>query len=536
MLEWTGERFLPWHEDAALAVEHLHRYVYASRLAQGKCVLDIGSGEGYGSAILAAHAASVIGVDLDAAAVTHARRKYGNANLDFLMASAPELPFPRRFDLAVCFEVLEHLENQTELVAEIRRVLTPEGLLIVSTPDKRAYAAETGFDNPFHVHELYFEEFEELLRDQFPQVRMLGQELRYGSRIRLMDTNKASDSTEFQVRRHPEGFVVDDKRTDRPLYYVALGAGNQVSVPLPPNSLLTDADNAIGGRSKRIELELAERVEEADHYRWDIDWQREQLATLEATLEARNDALDWQREQLATLEATLEARNDALDWQREQLATLEATLEARNDALDWQREQLATLEATLEARNDALDWQREQLATLEATLEARNDALDWQREQLATLEATLEARNDALDWQREQLATLEATLEARNDALDWQREQLATLEATLEARNDASGLAAGTARNPGGDPGGSQRCSGLAAGTARNPGGDPGGSQRCLWTGSGSRFGPVSLTCASSRESTTPHSGIWRPRGRRFPERPNGFEPWNNNPTICLGS
>ena len=426
MLEWTGERFLPWHEDAALAVEHLHRYVYASRLAQGKCVLDIGSGEGYGSAILAAHAASVIGVDLDAAAVAHARRKYGNTNLDFLMASAPELPFPRRFDLAVCFEVLEHLENQTDLVAEIRRVLTPEGLLIVSTPDKRAYAAETGFDNPFHVHELYLEEFEELLRDQFPQVRMLGQELRYGSRIRLMDTNKASDSTEFQVRRHPEGFVVDDKRTDRPLYYVALGAGNQVSVPLPPNSLLTDADNAIGGRSKRIELELAERVEEADHYRRDIDWQREQFATLEATLEARNEALDWQREQIATLEATLRARNEALDWQREQIATLEATLRARNEALDWQREQIATLEATLRARNEALDWQREQIATLEATLRARNEALDWQREQIATLEATLEARNEALDWQREQIRSRESHVREFERKYDTSQRDLAT--------------------------------------------------------------------------------------------------------------
>ena len=374
MLEWTGERFLPWHEDAALAVEHLHRYVYASRLAQGKCVLDIGSGEGYGSALLAAHAASVIGVDLDAAAVAHARRKYGNANLDFLMASAPELPFPRRFDLAVCFEVLEHLENQTDLVAEIRRVLTPEGLLIVSTPDKRSYAAATGFDNPFHVHELYLEEFEELLRDQFPQVRMLGQELRYGSRIRLMDTNKASDSTEFQVRRHPEGFVVDDKRTDRPLYYVALGAGNQVSVPLPPNSLLTDADNAIGGRSKRIELELAERVEEADHYRWDIDWQREQLATLEATLEARNEALDWQREQLATLEATLEARNEALDWQREQIRSRESQVRELERKYDTSQRDQATARKEISRKAERI-----------RALEQQSNDLSWE---LTAIKAT----------------------------------------------------------------------------------------------------------------------------------------------------
>ena len=331
MLEWTGERFLPWHEDAALAAEHLHRYAYASRIARGKRVLDIGCGEGYGSAILAAHAAFVIGVDLDAATVAHAHRKYSNANLDFLLASASELPFSLRFDLAVCFEVLEHLEDQIGMVAEIRRVLTPEGVLIISTPDKRTYTDEMGFENPFHVHELYLEELEELLRGQFSQIQMLGQEFQCGSRIWPVDTNKTTEVTKFQVRRHQEGFVVDANKINRPVYYVALAARDQALIPLPPNSLLTDADNYIGSRLKRIELELAERVEEIDCYRQDIEWQKKQI-----------DADNYIGSRLKRIELELAERVEEIDcyrqdieWQKKQISNLETQLQSRDKALEW---------------------------------------------------------------------------------------------------------------------------------------------------------------------------------------------------------
>ena len=62
MLEWTGERFLPWLDQSLIAYEHLHRYAYAATFAKGKRVLDLASGEGYGSRILAAAASSVVAV------------------------------------------------------------------------------------------------------------------------------------------------------------------------------------------------------------------------------------------------------------------------------------------------------------------------------------------------------------------------------------------------------------------------------------------------------------------------------------------
>ncbi|PYS40164.1 MAG: hypothetical protein DMG14_11545, partial [Acidobacteria bacterium] len=87
MLEWTGERFLPWIKDSTIAYEHLHRYAYAATLVKCKRVLDLASGEGYGSKILSATASSVTGVDIDENVVRHASEKYGTTNVQFLSAS-----------------------------------------------------------------------------------------------------------------------------------------------------------------------------------------------------------------------------------------------------------------------------------------------------------------------------------------------------------------------------------------------------------------------------------------------------------------
>src|SRR5438876_4947809 len=94
MLEWTGERFLPWARGATTAYEHLHRYAYAATLVKDKRVLDLASGEGYGSRMLASAASSVVGIEIDPEVVRHATAKYGSPNLQFLPASITAVPIP----------------------------------------------------------------------------------------------------------------------------------------------------------------------------------------------------------------------------------------------------------------------------------------------------------------------------------------------------------------------------------------------------------------------------------------------------------
>src|SRR5258708_6669853 len=109
-LTFTGERFLP-DCSGEIAYEHWHRYAFARRLATGKRVLDAACGEGYGSALLAANAAEVVGVDIDVATLDHASARYAPIErLRFVHGSCAALPLAdASIDLVVSFETVEHL-------------------------------------------------------------------------------------------------------------------------------------------------------------------------------------------------------------------------------------------------------------------------------------------------------------------------------------------------------------------------------------------------------------------------------------------
>lgn len=176
MVEFTGERVIPGQVNDDLWSEHVARYAFARKFADGKRVLDAGCGTGYGSAELAQSAAAVTGVDISTEAIEYASSSYPIPGLRFLTSSCLAIPAePGSFDLVVAFEVIEHLTDYREFLAECARVLTSEGLLIVSSPNKRYYAetrAATG-PNPFHEHEFEAVEFVRELERVFRNVRLL---------------------------------------------------------------------------------------------------------------------------------------------------------------------------------------------------------------------------------------------------------------------------------------------------------------------------------------------------------------------------
>lgn len=175
----TGER---QHSEVfdINALEHLHRYAFAEQLCRDSDVLDIASGEGYGSNILSVNAKSVVGVDISEQAVFHASQKYIRNNLRYLVGSADAIPLPdHSVDRVVSFETLEHHTKHKEMLAEIRRVLRPNGILVISTPDKLHYTDEPQQYNEFHVKELYLEEFRDLMRPYFAHCQMYYQRTGY---------------------------------------------------------------------------------------------------------------------------------------------------------------------------------------------------------------------------------------------------------------------------------------------------------------------------------------------------------------------
>jgi 2-polyprenyl-3-methyl-5-hydroxy-6-metoxy-1,4-benzoquinol methylase len=192
-LAFTGERFVP-EESGDIALEHQHRYALAVQFANGLRVLDVACGEGYGSAKLAQSALSVTGVDVSPEAVAHATARYPLPNLRYLTGSASKLPLENgSFDLVVSFETIEHLHEQQDMLDELRRVLVPDGILFISSPNKRNYSDIPGQSNPYHVKELYREEFAAELKKRFRHVAMGGQRIVFGSLVAFEEPTTASN-------------------------------------------------------------------------------------------------------------------------------------------------------------------------------------------------------------------------------------------------------------------------------------------------------------------------------------------------------
>jgi len=165
--QWSGER-LETHITGETMQEHLHRYAISIEMAKNRTVLDIACGEGYGASFLSKVAAKVMAVDVDAATIEKAEEKYKADNLDFISGSILQIPFPdRSFDMITCFETLEHVAEHEEAMTELKRVLKPGGILMISTPDRTNYSEKRNYKNPFHKKELNAEEFKSLIRKFF---------------------------------------------------------------------------------------------------------------------------------------------------------------------------------------------------------------------------------------------------------------------------------------------------------------------------------------------------------------------------------
>ena len=179
-LDWTGERLVTSVHSETM-IEHLQRYYFAQMYCNDKVVLDIASGEGYGSSILARVSKMVIGVDIDSSSVSHASSKYGNEIVKFIVGSATQILIESHsVDVVVSFETIEHFEEHQVFMNEVLRVLKPQGMLIISSPDKHYYTEVTGFHNHHHVNELYEHEFVELLSSNFCKVTTFHQRFVYG--------------------------------------------------------------------------------------------------------------------------------------------------------------------------------------------------------------------------------------------------------------------------------------------------------------------------------------------------------------------
>jgi SAM-dependent methyltransferase len=203
-LALTGERTLPdVPEENYWFRRHLAVYEWIAAQVAGKRVIDMACGEGYGSDVLAAAAASVVGVDANPEAHEHARLRYRRANLRFARDLVESFAEPA--DAVVFLQTIEHLQDPGAVLEHFRALVgggqagsgaqpgsgarsgsgdpdsaiaqtQTRGTVFLSTPNVLTLAPKGAprSDNPWHVHEYRAEEFERLCRAHFASVRMYG--------------------------------------------------------------------------------------------------------------------------------------------------------------------------------------------------------------------------------------------------------------------------------------------------------------------------------------------------------------------------
>lgn len=478
MLQFTGERFLP-EVEGQIELEHLHRYLIARRLVRGKSVLDIASGEGYGSVLLAAQAASVIGVDISREAVDHARVRYAAvSNLRFLVGDCADIPLKAAsVDVVVSFETIEHHARHEEMLAEIKRVLRPDGLLVISSPDRYNYSLATGYENEYHVKELYRHEFEALLARHFKHTSLLGQRVAYGSIV--LPEGRGG----FVSFRKNGASVEESAGIVAPVYLIALASdsrlpqvhGGLFDSPLEQSDLVVEIQRRLAERDGQVvgltnavaarDIEVAELRGKLDGLGSALAIREDELARERAALQLRNGAYaelegvngQLRREiadlnqSITLLQAVIGDRVRERDERAQAYADLVrrheelAAASTHRDALLHELQgRLQGLAAEAEASRAELSRLRELAVAKDAELRAGEAARAELRRRVEALAVEGERGRAELESLGTQVSIQDAALRAREVTISQVNEQLSAVRATLRsAEAERDGLRAG---------------------------------------------------------------------------------------------
>ena len=175
----TAERVS--HDDVAtsyILYQHLAVYEYAQQFVKDRVVMDLGCGEGYGTALLAKTAKKAVGVDYSSQAIAKARQNYKYDNIEFICSRVDRLKIESEtFDVITAFQLIEHLSSPGIFLSEVQRLLKHQGLFFLSTPNKKASIIR----HPYHFREYDQDELRVLLKNHFAKVSVFG--LQYSPKV-----------------------------------------------------------------------------------------------------------------------------------------------------------------------------------------------------------------------------------------------------------------------------------------------------------------------------------------------------------------
>ena len=380
-LGFSGER-LTGAISGQIEIEHYHRYLLARDYCRDKDVLDVASGEGYGAALLAQVARSVTGVELDEAVVEAARREFARPNLSFHAGDARDVPLPdASLDVVVSFETLEHLREQDRFLAELKRVLRPGGLLVISTPDRDIYSPLGAPPNPYHVLELTRPEFTSLLGRHFAHSAVAGQRAMIGSVIAGPDAGPARS-----FERRGDNHIEASEDLARATYLVALASDG--ALPPLPDSVYIFRNDLDTDPQVRREAELARIAAEGAVRDAGAELERVRAAAVQAATAARAET-EAARTETDAARAEAEAARADTGRALGEVQRLDADHRARAAQA---AEAVAALQRQAElllARSERAEHRTAEADGRAAELQGRNEALEqhlhaaWSRAEAA---------------------------------------------------------------------------------------------------------------------------------------------------------
>lgn len=312
-MQFTGERYMPCAEtkNQAIEREHWQRYFFAQNfISENHQILDIASGEGYGSNFLAQKAQKVIGIDISNEAVSYAREKYIRDNLEFRVGNVAQIPLSSdSMDGIVSFETIEHVDSSTQVkfLTECKRILHKDGYLIVSCPNK-PIASELayklwGFKNPYHKKEYEINEFEEFLHRYFQYVMLFYQRT---------ETNLVLSQS------HPQQLKViwgGKKNVEDTQNIIAICSDILISQKVE-DLIILDIDNTYIKTESELSRQI--RANQDKHLENELQKYNELIAANEIEFEKYRKIVEQQQAALKEYEKALSDQNIALEKYRQQ--------------------------------------------------------------------------------------------------------------------------------------------------------------------------------------------------------------------------
>ncbi len=364
-MEFSGERYLPeMNIDSEISIFHRQRYESILSICAGKNVVDAACGEGYGSSFIAEKATCVIGIDISHEAIENAKGKYQKENLHYYEASVERIPVEDNWaDVFVSYETIEHVTEdiQRKFLKEIRRILKKDGILIMSSPDKRNYSDIPQFHNEFHVHELYFEEFDALLKRYFPNRKYYYQG---------MFCNSYIFGKEQGISGREKKLILRESDQTRSEYLIAVCGKRKGEADI--SSVIYDASNMYYLLKDEV-LQLKERlgepgkiIEQKENY---IGEQREKILEMEKELREANGVIEQKENYIG------EQREKILEVEKE-LREANGVIEQKENYIGEQREKILEVEKELSEANGVIgekenyiEEQREKISQIEKQLQ-----------------------------------------------------------------------------------------------------------------------------------------------------------------------